>query len=106
MGPSSAKLGLSRHLEAILAPRWPKMTKMTFKMRPQSPPRRLQNRILAISSRILKVIFAIFGHLGAKIASRCQLKPNLAQLGPILGGTWPTLAASWTRRPSKNVDFP
>ena len=38
-GPSSAqdgaKLGLSWHLEAILVPRWPKMAKMTFRMRLQ-----------------------------------------------------------------------
>ena len=40
VGPSSAqdgpKLGLSWHLDAILVPRWPKMAKMTFKMRLQS----------------------------------------------------------------------
>ena len=35
MGPSWAKLGLSWHLEAILVPRWPKMAKMTFRMRLQ-----------------------------------------------------------------------
>ena len=71
----------------------------TAQVSPKSPPRRLQNRILAIWSRILQVIFAIFGHLGAKIASRRQLRPNLAQLGV-------NLAASWNSRPPKTMYFP
>ena len=39
----------------------------------------------------MKIIFAIFGHLGTKIASRCQLRPNLDPSWAELGPTWPHL---------------
>ena len=52
MGPSWAKLGLSWHLEATLARRWPKMVKMTWKMRLQRPKMRCKKQIYSIASRI------------------------------------------------------
>ena len=45
MDPSWAKLGLSWHLEATLAPRWPKMAKITWKMRLQRPKMRFRRRL-------------------------------------------------------------
>ena len=70
----------------------------TFQGPPQSAPRCLQNRILAFLSRMC---CHLVGHVAAKtrprrqddvkIAFRCQLEPNLAQLRPILGLTWPHL---------------
>ena len=65
---------------------------------PQSAPRCLQNRILAFLSRLC---CHLVGQVAAKtrtrrqddvkIALRCQFEPNLAQLKPILGLTWPHL---------------
>ena len=52
--PSWAKLGLSWHLEAILAPRWSKIAKMTFRMRPQIAKIRFWRHLGGLLGRFLE----------------------------------------------------
>ena len=64
MGASWAKLGLSWHLEAILALRWPKMAKMTFEMRLESPKMRFRRRLGRLWGGLGRVLGASWGVWG------------------------------------------
>ena len=78
VGPSSAqdgpKLGLSWHLEAILVPRWPKMAKMTFRMRLQ-----------IAKMRFWRHLGGLWGGPGAVLERLGAVNPYVSGFGLALG---------------------